>query len=75
MLQAKFQMKAVATIAEIFFGKIWKRVGRDFTPPVPAMVDGPVVGWRWLTAGRTRGGGRSRWRGVSYDDGRSGLLL
>jgi hypothetical protein len=41
--QAKFQIKAVATMRIIFLVQKLKRVGRDFTPPVPetfAMVDG-----------------------------------
>src|SRR5262249_50896790 len=43
--QANFQVKAVATKRIIFFTKSEKRVGCDFTPPVPRDVrDG-----RWAT--------------------------
>jgi hypothetical protein len=41
--QAKFEIKAVATKRIIFLVQNLKRVGRDFTPPVPetfAMVNG-----------------------------------
>jgi hypothetical protein len=74
-------MQPVATIAEKFFleksemgwGAISLRRSRE-TFAMVGMV-WSMIGWRWLTAGRTRGGGRSRWRGVRYDDSRSELLL
>ena len=41
--QVKFQIKAVATKRVIFLVQNLKRVGRDFTPPVPETF--AMVGW------------------------------